>query len=56
MWAPIIITDRETGRKVHYTIIDAELYKAGVCNFDALWDIYDEDISVQIINGLFEPA
>ena len=53
MWTPIIITDEVTGRKVHCTIIDAEFYKAGVWDFDALWDIYGEDISVQIMNGLY---
>ena len=54
MFTPIIITDSETGRKVHCTIIDAELYRAGVWTFDALWDIYSEDISVQLMNGLYK--
>ena len=55
MFTPIIITDRETGRKVHATIIDAELYKSGFWTFDALWDIYGDDMSVQLMNGLYNP-
>ena len=54
MWTPIIITDRASGRKVHATIFDAELYKSGFYDFDVLWDIYGEDITVQIMNGLYE--
>lgn len=54
MFTPIIITDKETGRKVHCTIIDAKLYKAGIWDFDVLWDIYGEDISVKVMNGIYE--
>jgi len=55
MWTPIIITDRATGRKVHATIIDADLYYAGIFDFNDLWDIYGEDVSVQIMNGIYNP-
>ena len=53
-WTPIIITDEATGRKVHCTIFDSTLYKAGIFTFDNLWDIYGGDTIVQIMNGLYK--
>ena len=52
MWTPIIITDRATGRKVHATIFDTELYKSGFWTFEDLWDMYKDDILVRHMNGL----
>jgi len=54
MWTPIIITDSATGRKVHATIFDAQLYQSGFWNFDDLWDIYGADVNVQIMNNMYD--
>jgi len=54
MWTPIIITDSRTGRKVHCTIFDAQLYQSGFWNFDDLWDIYGADVNVQIMNNMYD--
>ena len=53
-WTPIVITDKATGRKVHATIIDAELYKSGVWSFEDLWEMYKDDVTVQIMNGTYK--
>jgi len=39
VWTPICLTDKATGRKVHITIFERELYKSGVFSFDDLWEI-----------------
>jgi len=41
-WRPIILTDKATGRKVHITIFERELYKSGFFTFEDLWQIYEE--------------
>jgi hypothetical protein len=38
-WRPIILTDKATGRKVHITIFERELYKSGFFTFEDLWEI-----------------
>jgi len=39
-WRPIKISCGETGRSVHITIFERELYLSGFFTFDDLWDIY----------------
>ena len=39
-WRPCILTCRETGRSVHITIFERELYLSGFFTFDDLWEIY----------------
>jgi len=39
-WRPIKATCKETGRSVHITIFECELYKSGFYSFDDLWEIY----------------
>ena len=41
-WRPIILTDKATGRRVHITIFERELYKSGFFTFEDLWQIYEE--------------
>lgn len=53
MWTPIIITDKITGLKVHCTIFERELFKTGFFDFNDLWEIYKDDILVQIMNNLY---
>ncbi|MCM0757379.1 hypothetical protein M7775_02195 [Sporomusa sphaeroides DSM 2875] len=52
MFTPIIVTDKETGRKVHCTIFEAELFKSGFFTFNDLWEIYKDDFTVQLMNGI----
>lgn len=52
MWTPIIVTDKKTGRKVHCTIFEAELFKSGFFTFDDLWGFYNDDVTVKLMNGL----
>jgi len=40
-WRPIILTDKTTGRSVHITIFERELYKSGFFTFEDLWKIYE---------------
>ena len=54
MFTPIVITDKDTGRKVHCTIIEAEFYKSGFFSFDDLWEIYKDDVTVQIMNNMYK--
>lgn len=53
MFTPIVITDRDTGRKVHCTIFEAELFKDKMLDFETLWEMYKDDITVQIMNNLY---
>ncbi len=32
--------------------MDAELYKSGFFSFDDLWEIYKNDFSVKLMNGI----
>ena len=52
MFTPIIVTDKETGRKVHCTIFEAHLLKSGIFDFNDLWEIYKDDFVVQLMNGI----
>jgi len=40
-WRPITLTDKATGRRVHITIFERELYRSGFFNFEDLWQIYE---------------
>ena len=40
-WRPIKATCKETGRSVHITIFERELYKSGFFSFEALYQIYE---------------
>jgi len=40
-WRPIVLTDKTTGRSVHITIFERELYKSGFFTFEDLWKIYE---------------
>jgi hypothetical protein len=51
-WMPIIITDNESGRKVYCTILEAAFIRSGFFSFETLWDIYKDDYTVQIMNGI----
>ena len=55
MFTPIIITDKASGRKVHATIIEAQFYLDGFFTFDDLWEMYKDDITVQLMNGTYNP-
>ena len=37
IWTPVKLTDRATGRSVHITIFERELYLSGVLTFEDLW-------------------
>jgi hypothetical protein len=39
-WRPCIAHDRATGRSVHITIFERELYLSGFFCFEDLWEIY----------------
>ena len=54
MFTPIIVTDKETGRKVRCSIVEAEFFKLGLCTFEYLWETRNDDITVQIMNGMYE--
>jgi len=41
-WRPIKISCKETGKSVHITILERELYLSGFFNFEDLWQIYQE--------------
>ena len=55
MFTPIVVTDKDTGRKVHCTIFEAELFKSKFFTFDDLWEMYKDDITVQIMNNIYQP-
>ena len=38
-WRPICLTQKTTGRKVHITIFERELYLSGFFSFEDLWEI-----------------
>jgi len=40
-WRPIKATCKETGRSVHITIFERELYKSGFFSFEDLYQIYE---------------
>jgi hypothetical protein len=40
-WRPCILTDKATGRSVHITIFERELYLSGFFKFEDLWQIYE---------------
>jgi hypothetical protein len=42
-WRPIILTEKATGRSIHITIFDRELYKSGFFTFEDLWEMYGAD-------------
>jgi len=39
MWTPIKLTDKATGRSVHISIFEREMYLLGVWSFDDLWQM-----------------
>ena len=41
-WRPIKLSCKETGRSVHITIFERELYLSGFFSFDDLWGMYQE--------------
>ena len=41
-WIPVILTEKATGRSIHITIFDRELYKSGLFTFEDLWEMYGE--------------
>ena len=38
IWTPIKLTDKATGRSVHITIFERELYLSGVLTFEDFWN------------------
>ena len=38
IWTPIKLTDRATGRSVHITIFERELYLSGFFTFEDFWE------------------
>lgn len=48
MWEPIILTDKATGRSIHITIMERELFLDGIFSFDDLWEFRQyEDIAYE---------
>jgi len=37
IWTPIKLTDKATGRSVHITIVERELYLSGFFTFEDFW-------------------
>jgi hypothetical protein len=42
-WRPILVTDKATGRSVHITIFDREMFLSGLFNFDDLYEMYNDE-------------
>jgi len=40
-WRPCILSEKSTGRSVHITIFERELYKSGFFTFEDLYQIYE---------------
>ena len=38
IWTPIKLTDKATGRSVHITIFERELYLSGFFTFEDFWE------------------
>ena len=38
IWTPIKLTDKATGRSVHITIFERELYLSGFFTFEDFWN------------------
>jgi len=39
IWTPIILTDKATGRRVHISIFERELYISGLLTFEDFWSV-----------------
>ena len=39
IWTPIKLTDKATGRSVHITIFESELYSSGFFTFEDFWQM-----------------
>ena len=39
IWTPIKLTEKATGRSVHITILERELYLSGFFTFEDFWEI-----------------
>ena len=42
-WRPITITEKATGRSVNITILEREMYLAGLFAFEDIWNVYEPE-------------